>query len=390
MNRVIAAFLTVVLILVATVACASPTPATPTPVPTETPVATATPSPTPTPTATPTITPMPTFTPTLTPTPTPTSSPPGGVLLPSLADVVERVRPSVVSIVSEIVLRDIFGRQYIDYASGTGVAIDDQGHILTNNHVVEGARGVTVTLDDGRELEAQVIGTDIFTDLAVLKVDEALPGLPVADSTAIRVGDWVIAIGNALALPGGPTVTVGVVSALGRTIESEGADYLYNMIQTDTVINPGNSGGPLVTLDGEVVGINTAKANVTNVEGIGFAIPSEIFVPVYQQLIEIGRVRWPYLGVNMTDLNPTTAARVGLPAYSGVLLASVASGTPASSAGLRSGDVILNMDGQQTKDTQTLLKLLRFSYSVGDEVEFWVYRNGKEFAVRVTLGERPD
>jgi S1-C subfamily serine protease len=204
------------------------------------------------------------------------------------------------------------------------------------------------------------------------------------------VGDWVIAIGNALALSGGPTVTVGVVSALGRTIESEGADWLYNMIQTDTVINPGNSGGPLVTLDGEVVGINTAVLRGSDIEGIGFAIPSEIFVPVYQQLIEVGRVRWPYLGVNMTELTPTTAARLGLSAYSGVLLASVAGGTPASDAGLQSGDLILSMDGQETRDTRTLLKLLRFSYQIGGEVEFWVYRDGEEFAVTVTLGERPD
>ena len=343
-----------------------------------------TPTPTPEPTATPTHTPTPTV------APTPTAAPGLGVLLPSLADVVEKMRPSVVAVVAEIVQRDIFGREYVEHSSGTGVVFDGDGHILTNNHVIGGARSVTVTLDDGRELEATIIGTDMFTDLGVLKVDEALPSLPIADSTALRVGDWVIAIGNALALPGGPTVTVGVVSALGRTITSDDVDYLYDMIQTDTVINPGNSGGPLLTLRGEIVGINTAVLRGSSVEGIGFAIPSEIFVPISRQLVEIGKVRWPYLGVSLRNLDPSTAAGLGLSAYSGVLLARIVSGTPADEAGLKAGDVVLSMDGVPTKDSQSLLKLLRFSYDIGDEVELLVYRNGEEITLTLRFGERPE
>jgi S1-C subfamily serine protease len=342
-----------------------------------------------TPTLAPTPTPEPTatHTPNATVTPIPTIE--QGVYLPSLADVVEKVRPSVVSVVAEVVRRGFFG-DIVDHSSGTGVVFDESGHILTNNHVVQDASKVTITLDDGSELDAEIIGTDRLTDLAVLKVGTSLPGLSVTDSTGLRVGDWVIAIGNALALPGGPTVTVGVVSALGRTIESNDSDYLYDMIQTDTVINPGNSGGPLITLKGEIVGINTAVLRGSTVEGIGFAIPSEIFTPISQHLIESGKVRWPYLGVNLGDLDPSTAARLDLPVYSGVLLTRVAGGTPADEAGLQPGDVITAMDGNTTRDTQSLLKLLRFSYDVGDEVEATVYRDGEEITLTIHLGERPE
>jgi S1-C subfamily serine protease len=302
--------------------------------------------------------------------------------------VIEKIRPSVVSVVSEVVQYDFFGRQYVSHGSGTGVVVDGRGHILTNNHVIAGARSVTVTLDDGREIAATIVGADAVTDLGVLKVDEPLPSLPIADSSKLRVGDWVIAIGNALALPGGPTVTVGVVSALGRTIESEDADYLYNMIQTDSVINPGNSGGPLLTLNGEIVGINTAKSSASNVEGIGFAIPSETFVTVSQQLIKLGKVRWPYLGVNFGELTPATAARLGVQAYSGVLVTSVGKGTPAADAGLQSGDIILSFDGAPTKDIQSMLKLLRFSHSIGDKVTLTVSRGGQQITLQVVLGDR--
>jgi S1-C subfamily serine protease len=239
-------------------------------------------------------------------------------------------------------------------------------------------------------LDASVVGTDPFTDLAVLNVKEKLPYLTITDSKAIRVGDWVIAIGNALALPGGPTVTVGVISALGRTIESESGDYLYDMIQTDTVINPGNSGGPLLTLEGKVVGINTAIYRASNIEGIGFAIPSEIFTAIARQIIESGKVRWPYLGVNMADLDPTVAARLNVPAYSGVYITRVARNTPASEAGIQQGDIVFSMDGKPTKDIQTLLKLLCFSHSAGDQVEIKVRRGEQELTLKVKLVQRPD
>jgi S1-C subfamily serine protease len=329
-------------------------------------------------------------TPTLTPVPTPTATPVVTGTLLSLADMVEAVKPSVVSVVAEVVQRDFWGREIIGHNSGTGVVFDDDGHILTNNHVVENSTKVTVTLDDGTEIEAQLVGGDTFTDLAVLKVEENLPSIPIEDSEALRVGDWVVAIGNALALPGGPTVTIGVVSAVGRTISTEGNDYLYNLIQTDAVINPGNSGGPLLTLEGELVGINTAVYRDSTVEGIGFAIPSEIFVDVSQQLKADGEVNWPYMGLNLGDLEPSVAAQLGLPAYSGVLIASVGQGTPAAEAGLLAGDVVLSFDETPTENVQSLLELLRFSYSAGDEVVLVVHRDGAETTLRMTLGERPD
>ena len=347
-------------------------------------------SPTPTVLSTATPTPVPTFTPTPTPVPTPTAIPVVAGTLLSLADMVEAVKPSVVSVVAEVVQQDFWGREVVGHNSGTGVVFDDDGYILTNNHVVEDSTKVTVTLDDGTEIEARLIGADTFTDLAVLKVEENLPSVPIEDSETLRVGDWVVAIGNALALPGGPTVTIGVVSAVGRTISTEDGDYLYNLIQTDAVINPGNSGGPLLTLDGELVGINTAVYRDSTVEGIGFAIPSEIFVDVSQQLKEDGGVNWPYMGLNLGDLEPSVAAQLGLPAYSGVLIASVGQGTPAAEAGLQAGDVILSFDGIPTENVQSLLELLRFSYSAGDEVVLAVHRDGGETTLRMVLGERPD
>jgi len=340
-----------------------------------------------TPTATPTATALPTPTPraTVTPTVRPTSQP----LLPMFPDVVARVRPAVVSVVAEVVKLGFWGT-YTEYSSGTGVIFDPRGYILTNNHVVEDARGVQVTLDDGRQLDAESVGAARLADLAVLKVesDEELPTVPIGGSGSLRVGDWVIAIGNALALPGGPTVTVGVVSALGRTLDEEEGVRLYNLIQTDAVINPGNSGGPLLNLHGEVVGINTAIFRGSQVEGIGFAIPSEIFVPVSEELIDQGRVSWAYLGVFLADLNPAKAAELGLPPGSGAVIDSVLNGSPADQAGLQKNDVVLSMDGVDVSDADGLIKLLRFSHSPGDEVELRVHRAGEEMTLSVRLGER--
>ena len=200
-------------------------------------------------------------------TPPPTStpaatlpSPPADILrLPDIAGVVEKARPAVVSVVSEVVSEDFFGRRFRDCQSGSGVIFDPRGYILTNNHVVEGARAVTVTLDDGTQFEAKVTGADQLTDLAVLKIEgEGFPSVALGDPSKVKAGDWVIAIGNALALPGGPTVTVGVVSALDRAFTLGSNVQLYGLIQTDASINPGNSGGPLLNLDGEVIGISTA------------------------------------------------------------------------------------------------------------------------------------
>ena len=192
--------------------------------------------------------------------------------LPSIADQVEQVMPAVVSVEVETIVRGFFGSRRVR-GSGSGVIFSQDSYIITNKHMVENAIGIQVTLDDGRNLEAELIGTHGDSDLAVIRVDAEL-----------RVGDWVVAIGNALGLPGGHTVTVGVVSALGRSLPT-GEVTLTDLIQTDAVINPGNSGGPLIKLEGQVVGINTAILRGDSVDGIGFAVGMGTAIPVIQQLI---------------------------------------------------------------------------------------------------------
>ena len=195
------------------------------------------------------------------PTPTPGPTPSQLFGLPDVSSVVENVRDSVVSVVAEVEAQGFFGTRP-RVQSGSGVIIDNQGHILTNNHVIEGSAKVTITLDDGRQLDATIRGADPSTDLAVLRVEDVShPYLPFADPSTLRVGQWVIAIGNALALPGGPSVTIGIVSAVERSLAVDQETTLYDLIQTDTVINPGNSGGPLLN----VVGINTAVLRSTNI-----------------------------------------------------------------------------------------------------------------------------
>ena len=307
---------------------------------------------------------------------------------------VEKVRPAVVSVVVEVLVRDIFGNVFPDSQTGSGVIFDPRGYILTNNHVVENARTVTVTLDDRRQFEAEVVGTAPLTDLAVVKIDgEEFPTVPFSDSSRVRVGDWVIAIGNALAMPGGPTVTVGVISALDRAFQVRSDLRLYGLIQTDASINPGNSGGPLLNLQGEVVGINTAVARDDRagrgVEGIGFAVGMDTAVPVAQQLIEKGLVQWAWLGVILSDLDPQKAAEVGVPILDGVLIVNIVRDGPAWRGGVRIGDVVVSMGGEKASTVRDLIRLLRHEHKVGDKVEMKVFREKREMTLEVTLGERP-
>jgi S1-C subfamily serine protease len=307
---------------------------------------------------------------------------------------VERVRPAVVSVVSQVLTRDVFGRVFRDSQSGSGVIFDSRGYILTNNHVVENASTVTVTLDDGRQFQAKVAGADDLTDLAVLKIDgRQFPQVPLGDPSRVRVGDWVIAIGNALAFPGGPTVTVGVVSALDRAFQVRADLQLYGLIQTDASINPGNSGGPLVGLEGEVVGINTAVARGDQagreIEGIGFAVGMETAVPVAQQLMEKGKVQWAWMGVFLDDLDPQKAAEVGVSIREGVLITELLRGGPAWDGGIRAGDVIVSMAGRKVSTVRDLIRLLRLDVHPGNQVEVMIFREKKELTLKVTMGERP-
>ena len=330
--------------------------------------------------------------------PPPTSAPAAtsGMMLqpPSIADTVERVRPAVVSILAQVVTMGRFGPQG-GSSSGTGVIITGDGLVLTNNHVIEGAQTLTVTLDDGTQLEAKVVGMDRLADLAVLRLPQGeYPFLPVSGDIRLRPGEWVIAIGNALALPGGPTVTVGVVSALGRSRDAIGGTTLNDLVQTDTVINPGNSGGPLISLKGELVGINTAvlrggNRGSTPIEGISFAINMATVSQVSAQLIEIGHVRWAYMGLNLDDLTPEIAARASLPIREGVVVLGVGADGPSARAGLRRGDIILSMDGRKVGTVIDLLRLLRQEFQSGQEIEVEIFRNGSNLTLPLVLGETP-
>ena len=299
----------------------------------------------------------------------------------------------MVSIVAEIVTSDFFGPQ-TSFGSGTGIIFDSQGLVLTNNHVIAGSENIVVTLDDGTQLQAEVVGADRLSDMAVLRIPGSdYPFLPLDQNIQLRVGEWVIAIGNALALPGGPTVTVGVVSALGRTIEASPGVTLYDLIQTDTVINPGNSGGPLINLRGSLVGINTVVQRVSpsgaTVEGIGFAINTETAALVSQQLVALGRVQWAWMGVILADLIPEVAAEVGLPIREGVIIQKTAIDSPADRAGIHPGDIVLSADGKKVATASDLIRLLKQEFRVGQEIDVELFRDGTIATVRMALGERP-
>jgi S1-C subfamily serine protease len=313
--------------------------------------------------------------------------------LPNIADTVERVRPAVVSIVAEVVVMTRLGPRS-SFGSGTGVIISSEGLVLTNNHVVEDAGKIVVTLDDGTQAEAKVVGADRLSDLAVLRIpDGSYAHLPLTQNIRLRVGEWVIAIGNALALPGGPTVTVGVVSALGRSIGDSQGVTLYDLIQTDAVINPGNSGGPLLNLQGDLVGINTAVQRVSAsgapVEGIGFAINTETASQVAEQLIAIGRVRWAWMGAILADLVPEVAAEVGLPVRQGVVIQNILINGPSDRAGIQPGDIMLSADGHKLATVSDLTRLLKQEFRAGQEIEVELFRDGARETIRLLLGERP-
>ena len=274
-------------------------------------------------------------------------------------------------------------------SSGSGFIIDKSGYILTNNHVVRDAADITVTLNDHRKLKARVVGTDPGTDVAIIKVSGGsdLPVVPMGDSDEIRIGDWAIAIGNALGELDG-TLTVGVISAKGRTnlAIAGGAPSYQNFIQTDASINFGNSGGPLLNIRGEAIGINTA-VNPSG-EGIGFAIPINIARSISKQLIATGKVTRGYLGILPQELTPELADNWGIKNSHGVLVGGVSSNTPASQAGFLVRDVITDFDGKPVDDVQRF-RLLVAETPVNKRVAVRVLRNGHPRDLAVTLAERP-
>ena len=277
-------------------------------------------------------------------------------------------------------------RQFKQEGAGSGFIVRSDGYILTNNHVVGGADVIKVKLYDGREFDAEIVGTDPQSDVAVVKIDaKDLPVLRLGDSDRLEVGEWVIAIGNPFGLS--ETVTVGVVSAKGRN--RIGINDYEDFIQTDAAINPGNSGGPLLNIRGEVVGMNTAIYSKSGgYMGIGFAIPANMVKAVMRQLIEKGKVVRGWLGVVIQDMDEDLAKSFGLEKAEGVLIAEVSPDSPAGRAGLKQGDIILEMDGRKVPDVGELRNRVALT-PPGTKVEFLVLREGKKKRIRVKIGEKP-
>jgi serine protease Do len=272
---------------------------------------------------------------------------------------------------------------------GTGMIIDSQGHILTNYHVVGGASKIQVTLDDGSQYPAEVVGTDPKTDLGVIKIStsESLPHVTFANSDDVKVGQWVVAIGHPEGLD--QTVTQGIISATHRTGMTDPNDY-QDFLQTDAPINPGNSGGPLLNLQGQVVGVNSAILSQSGgSEGIGFAIPSNIATHIAQALITSGKVERGWIGLSLQDLNPELAKTFGLPTDKGVLVADVMSGGPADEAGVNRGDVILDYQDTATPNVATLRNDIA-NAKAGQEATLSVWRGNQKQDVHIQIGSEAE
>ena len=305
----------------------------------------------------------------------------------SLPQILRELVPSIVHIQTEAVRLDMFNRAVPASGVGTGAIWDKKGHIVTNNHVVAGASRILVTLSDGRALEAKLIGGDLSLDLAVLRVDgRGLIPMPLGTSSMLQVGDQVTAIGHALNLEGGPTVTGGWVSALDRSLDVSPTITMRHLIQTDAAINPGNSGGPLINMRGEMVGMNTAK--LPSGEGIGFAIAIDPALPMIQELIDRGVIERGFLGISAITIDETLAMNLGLPVSEGIGVSSVAPDSPAELAGLEAGDIIARVEGRDVrKATELDSVLLRYRSGADIDVEF--YRGDTRNRITVTLGDRP-
>jgi len=341
-----------------------------------------------------------------------------GAGMTNFADVVETVMPAVVSVTSRHVsegddqsnqqrqefFRWFFGpdadpenrdpdRPQPRYGEGSGFIISSDGYVLTNNHVVENADQVRIGLQNGDEVDARVVGTDPSIDLALLKIDNGkseLPVLPMGDSESLRVGEWVVAIGNPLDYE--HTVTVGVISAKERRVQIGGTDSgVVSFIQTDAAINFGNSGGPLIDARGNVIGINTAIRRANYAEGIGFALPINHARRVIEQLRETGSVKRGYVGITMNREGIDEAAReyLGLPDTNGVIIDDVTDDGPADQAGLRKDDVVRKVDGDPVRDNLDLIGKIA-SHRPGDTVRLEVYRKGETLELKATLADRDE
>ena len=325
------------------------------------------------------------------------------VAVPSLAPLIDSVKGAVVNIdvakrataeqqeMMERYFKNRRGQGDAPLSSGTGsgFVIDPKGLVLTNNHVVEGAVTLRVRLDDGRSFDAEVLGRDPLTDVALVKLKgkfDPLPAVKLGDSNSMKVGDWVVAIGNPFGLA--QSVSAGIISALDRQI---GASRYDQFLQTDAAINPGNSGGPLFNLRGEVIGMNTAIIGGQNGAGtgIGFAVPSALIKAVLPQLEKTGAVTRGWLGVGIQDVSPALSRALALPARDGALITAVNEGSPAQKGGLREEDVVLAIDGERVNSSTTLTRIIALKRPDAT-VALSVVRSGKSAEVKVKLGVRPD
>jgi serine protease Do len=319
----------------------------------------------------------------------------------SIADTVENVSKAIVGIVNYQQQQNNFdgnpnSSQSVESGSGSGVIFqknNDTAYIVTNNHVVEGASKLEVSLIDGEKATAEVIGTDALTDLAVLKIDAkyVTATADFGDSSTLRPGDQVYAIGNPLGLDLSRTVTQGIVSAINRNIAitTSAGNWDTNVIQTDAAINPGNSGGALINPQGQVIGINSLKISENGVEGLGFAIPSNDLIPIVNQLIKSGKIDRPYLGVGLADLDQVPQMYwENVPnTTKGVMLTTIEANSAAAKAGLKERDIIVSMNGTGITSSSDLRKYLYTKVTKGDEIKFGVYRDGKQMTINVKLVE---
>jgi len=306
--------------------------------------------------------------------------------LPDFISVVSKVKPSVVAINTKVVSY-VFGQPLTQEGAGSGWIIDEKGYIVTNNHVVEGAQTITVTLDDGRTFPATVVGTDFLTDLAVVKIDaKNLVAASTGDSSKLMLGEWVLAIGNSLGL--GVTPSEGIIRSLGASITVSAGQTLHDLIGTSAAINPGNSGGPLVDMSGEVVGITSVKISMVGVEAMGWAISINSALPIITQLIDAGHVTRPYLGISYTDVNPYLVLQYNLAVNKGILVTEVLSGYPAEEAGLKVVDVIVSFNGTDIANTDDFIPALT-SCQIGQKVEIVYWRGDSKNTTYATLAESP-
>lgn len=319
-----------------------------------------------------------------------------------IANLYERVSPSVVNVTARTVTVSFFFGPIPSEGSGSGFILDQEGHIVTNYHVVEGAESIEVTLSDETTVSAELLGVDPSNDLAVLRIqlpDHVLQPVTLGDSTNLRVGQRAIAIGNPFGLD--RTLTTGVISALGRPLQIDDERVIFNVIQTDAAINPGNSGGPLLNSRGEVIGVNTAVRE--GAEGIGFAVPVETVQRVVPVLIERGYYPHPWTGFLGYSITPELAEALGLPVEQGVLVAQLYRDSPAVEAGIRGateqvrvgnrrilvgGDILTAINGQPIDDWDALVAYLELNTQVGDSVVFDVLRDGQSLQIPLVLGEQ--